>query len=135
MTTLADIGTHAPNQAGTEPVDPAVLPADIAARLSQEQIARLDTMLAARTSAHPVDYRISSSIFGHRFYVAFFAGTEARSWNRLRSEGQIRPISSVLRDGVVTSLIVTSALCVLTAVLVGGMYLLKWSTGINLLLG
>lgn len=135
MTTLISGAADTSIDAGTDTAAATVIPADIAMRLTQEQIVRLQGLLAARTSAHPVDYRISSSLFGRRFYLAFFAGNEARSWERLSSERQIRPIHSVLRDGVFTSLIVTFGLCVITAMIVAGMFALKWTTGINLLLG
>lgn len=110
------------------------LPADIAARLTPEQAARVESLLAQRTLPHAVDYRASTSLFGRRYYAAFFAGRDARSLQRVCNEGQARPMLAVLRDGFVASAIVTLMLCILTALIFGGLFALKWTTGINLLL-
>lgn len=105
------------------------VPADIAARLSEEQLGRLQQILSARTKSHPVDYRISTSMFGRCFYVALFAGYEARSWQRLNRENQSRPLTSVLRDAFAVSLAVTLMLCMLAGASVLGLFLLQPLTG------
>ena len=112
--------------AGTDKV-----PVAIAACLSPDQIGLLERMLAARTAPHPIDYRVSTSLFGRSFYVALFAGTEARSPYRLHQEKQVRPVLQVLRDAFVVTTIVTLVLCLLAGTVVGAMYLLNWPNGIN----
>ena len=123
------------NPAVEPPVEIATIPADIAARLSAEQVEHLRGILAARHTPHAVDYRVTTSLFGKRFYVALFAGSETRSWERLKREKQPRPFSAVLRDACVVSFGVTLMLCMLAGVALLGVYLLQPLTGVGVFLG
>lgn len=134
MSNVATIEGPAVNVGNAERDKMIKLPADIAERLTPEQAERVQAMLSSRIAVHPIDYRVTTSLFGRRFYVALFAGNEARTWQRLKDENQIRPFLAVLRDGAVFTFGVTIALCALVMAAILGMYVLKWTTGIDYLL-
>ena len=68
---------------------------DIRASLDAEQIAWLEEKVGARTGSHAINYRVSTSFLGRRFYLTFLAGAEMRSLRRLQEEGQRRSFSTV----------------------------------------
>jgi hypothetical protein len=82
------------SSAGGGPSSP--VPADIQALLSEDQVRRLEQQLTPRSTAHPVDYRVSTALFGKRFYLTLLAGTEARSARRLQDEGHMRSFGVVV---------------------------------------
>jgi hypothetical protein len=91
---------------------PSAIPTDIQANLSQDQVQRLDAMLLPRRTEHAVDYRVSSDLFGRRFYLTLFAGSENRSQRRLQDEGQTRSLGGVAFE--------LSMICLAVAMLIVG---------------
>ncbi len=84
---------------------------------------------------HAVAYRISTSFFGRRFYMAFFMGTERRGTERLEREGQIHSFTNILFSLVGLAWLVFWVSAVAIGLSVIGMYVLKSAVGINLLDG
>lgn len=84
---------------------------------------------------HAVAYRISTSFFGRRFYMAFFMGTERRRTERLEREGQIHSFTNILLSIVGLAWLVFWISTVVLGLSVIGMYVLKSAAGINLLDG
>lgn len=97
------------------PARPIVVRADIRARLDAEQIAWLEEKVGARTASHAINYRVSTSFFGRRFYLTFLAGSEMRSLRRLQDEGQRRSFSTVAFEIATFCLAVTLMLSMLVA--------------------
>ena len=134
MAALVPVAVGHAEPAVHEHMADSLVPADIAACLSQEQVARLKGIMAARTTPHVVDYRITTSLFGRKFYAAFFAGNEARAWDRLKKENQIRPLSVVVRDALAVCAVVTLSLCALSGLVLLGIYLAQPLTGFRIFL-
>jgi hypothetical protein len=94
------------------------IPSDIQAHLSPAQVQRLEAMLAPQRWVHPVDYRVSSVIFGTRFYVTLLAGIEERSHRRLESEGHTRSLAGVAFEFAMICVAVTLMIACTLGVLV-----------------
>ena len=129
----AEIATSDDAVAAAPPL--TAVPADMRARLTPEQVARLDGMLASRSTAHAFDYRASSTFLGRRFYLALFAGAEARSACRLEREGLSRNLASVLFDVATFCLGMSALICFVTGMVVIGAYIIKSALGIDLMEG
>jgi hypothetical protein len=108
------------------------IPANIRASLTPAQIAQLVKLLEPAQADHQVDYRVSSTWFGRRFYFALFAGTEKRSQRRLVHEGQRRSFSLFLFEAFFVNLAVTLLICGLLLVMVMGLFWVLPDHGIEL---
>jgi len=64
---------------------------DVRATFSEDQKAALARAFRAGSGGHSVRYQVSVPAFGRRYYLAFFAGRERRSAERLKAEGQLSP--------------------------------------------
>ena len=92
---------------------------------------RADRMRATR-ARHTVAYRVSiDTLLWGRFYVTLFAGPERRSRARLDREGQ----TSVSRQAILVSALVTATLSFSAFGLFCSLYLLKSVMGINVFQG
>lgn len=80
---------------------------------------------------HWIDYRVSIPLLGRRIYVTLLAGPEARSIQRLISEGQWARRKQLLLYGVIAVFIATFSLTALAVFL----YLAKAAAGIDLFEG
>jgi hypothetical protein len=109
------------------------VPPDIRERLSDEQAARLERLLKGPLPArHRIAYRVSSSLFGTRFYVALFAGMEKRDAARVRDAGERRWIARLALDAALFGWAVLCAVVFIVGFAVTGAYLLKSGLGIDL---
>ncbi len=90
---------------------------------------------AARSGAHALHYRVSTSLFGRRFFMAVLAGTETRSTKRLRDEGTLRNIWSVIIELSIVCLALAMMICLLTGFGVISVYLVKCAMGIDIMDG
>lgn len=85
------------------------------------------TIRAKRNTRHIIDHRASISLFGHRYYIRFLLGPEARSVRRLKDEGQIS-----LTNAVAIILTVAWLALPMFALIIGlGLYLVKSFLGID----
>lgn len=129
----AEVATAADDHADASAGERAsAVPADMRARLTPEQAARLEHMLATRSTAHAFDYRASTSFLGRRFYLAVLAGAEARSSSRLDQEGLSRRLPSVLFDVAMFCLGTSVLICLATGIAVVWAYVAKSALGIDL---
>ena len=113
---MADTAVDARNGRNHQPVAPRraiQLREDIKANLDGEQIAWLEDKIGARTGAHAINYRVSTSFFGSRFYLTFLAGAEMRSLRRLQEDGHRRSFSTVAFEIGTFCIAVTLMLCTL----------------------
>lgn len=116
-------------------IAPAVLPTDIRAALTSEQIARLEDIIADRRAVHAVDYRASSSFCGRHFYLTLFLGPENRSLRRLRTEGQRRTLYRVLAEVAGFCMTISMLTCLIVGAAVIVLYVTKSALGIDLMQG
>ena len=65
------------------------MPSGVRATFLPAQRDAIEASLNRRKAAHKIDFRVSIPLLGERFYVVFLLGTESRSLERLRSEGQL----------------------------------------------
>jgi hypothetical protein len=117
------------------PTPASLIPADIGACLSAEQHGRLIALLAERRSEHALDYRVSTSFFGRRFYICLFGGSELRSLRRLQAEGLERPFWGFLFDVLIVTLAILLVLGTLLGAGVGLVMLFRSVFGIDLVDG
>ncbi len=109
------------------------IPQDIRDRLDGDQIARLVRMLArADPARHKIAYRVSSRLFGARFYVALFAGIEKRCPNRVQNAGEKRWLLRLMVDAALFGWAILCAVIFVVGFAVTGAYLLKSGLGIDL---
>lgn len=90
---------------------------------------------AQEAENHRVAYRASSSLFGRRFYLAFFMGTERRSTERLEREGQVQPFTRLFLFLVGLAWLVFWLTVIALGLGVIAAYLVKSAAGINLFEG
>ncbi len=117
----------------TAPLHP--LPPDIRAALTNEQLERLERIVADRRTMHTVDYRASSSFCGRHFYLTLFVGPESRSLRRLNAEGQRRKFHRVLGEIIGFCASVSLLACLIVGATVITLYVAKSALGIDLLEG
>jgi len=88
-----------------------------------------------KASTHSFAYRLSSSIFGKRFYVALFIGPEQRSEERLELEEQRGSLLGFFFDVSTMAFLIVFALIFVTGASVVIAYLIKTAAGIDLFEG
>lgn len=109
------------------------IPQDIRDRLDGDQVARLARMLSkADPARHKIAYRVSSRLFGARFYVALFAGFEKRCPNRVKDAGEKRWLLRLMMDAALFGWAMLCAVIFVVGFAVVGAYLLKSGLGIDL---
>ena len=109
------------------------IPQDIRDALDGEQVARLARMLSRSDPArHRIAYRVSSRLFGQRFYVALFAGIEKRCPKRVADAGERRWLLRLVMDAALFGWAMLCAVCFLLGFAVVAAYLLKSGLGIDL---
>lgn len=108
------------DMAATPATPGRTVPDDIRSRLDADQLERLEQLIDRTSSAHAVDYRVSSALFGRRFYVALLAGADERAPGRTASEGHRRSILGLLFELTVFCLAVSTLLVGSAVVLVFG---------------
>ena len=109
------------------------IPQDIRDRLDEDQVARLLKMLPkADPARHSMTYRVSSRLFGKRFYVALFAGVEKRCPNRVMDAGEKRWLLRLMMDAALFGWAMLCAVIFVVGFAVVGAYLLKSGLGIDL---
>ncbi len=87
---------------------------------------------ARRPGKHLFSYRASSSIFGRRFYISIFFGTERRADARLEQEGRKKSFLNLLMMGLTITWVIFWITVVIIGFAVVALYLLKSAAGINL---
>ncbi len=116
----------------TPPPDPFIarffarIPAETAASFTPAQLTAIRMAFGARRwGHHAVDLRKSFPLLRRRFYLVLLIGAEHRTAERLRAEGEMfGTFGNVL--------IALVYLGVLLVPLLAGLYLLKWTAGIDL---
>jgi hypothetical protein len=68
---------------------------DIRACLTAEQASWLERRIERRAADAAIAYRVSTALFGNRFFIALLAGRELRSTKRIQQEGLRRSFGSV----------------------------------------
>ncbi len=102
---------------------------DIRARLEPEQIAWLEHRLSLRSTEPAIGYRVSTSLFGRRFFVALLAGRELRSVKRLQDEGLKRSFGKVAFEVGIICLAATVMVCTVVGFGLGLFWLLDTAFG------
>jgi hypothetical protein len=108
------------------------IPADIRAVLSPDQISDLVDLMLPPTSNHSVDYRVSSSVLGQKFYLNLFVGSEQRSQRRVLHDNQRRSFSLFLIEATLVSLAISLLVCGIAAVVVLALYAITPEHGVDL---
>lgn len=111
------------------------IPADIRATLHPSQVARLAQLLAPLPTEHGIDYRVSTAIFGQRFYLAVITGPELRTRARLVRAGQQRSFKWLMFDALLAYAAVSGVVVTVVVVSAIGAYLAKSALGIDLFEG
>lgn len=107
----------------------ARIPRATAESFTPDQLAAIRMAFGARSwGSHAVDIRKSFPLFWRHLYVVLLIGTERRTAARLRAEGET---FGTFGNAMVTLLF--AALLILP--LLGGLYLLKWTAGVDLIPG
>jgi hypothetical protein len=107
----------------------ARIPRDAAESFTPAQLAAIRMAFGARSwGSHALDIRKSFPLFWRRVYLVLLIGTERRTADRLRAEGEL---FGTFGNAIVTLMFVALLLLPLMA----GLYLLKWSAGIDLVPG
>lgn len=123
MATIPAAETIATDERETPLRRPIHIRDDIKISLDAEQIAWLEEKIGTRTGSHAINYRVSTSFFGRRFFLTFLAGAEMRSLRRLQEEGQRRTFSNVAFEIGTFCLAVTLMLCTLIGSGIGLLWL------------
>jgi hypothetical protein len=108
------------------------IPADIRAALQPVQVKRLAEMLAPQPMEHGIDYRVSTTLFGQRFYLAVITGPELRTRRRLIRDGQHRSLKWLMFDFLLAYAAVSALLVSILLVTAVVAYLVKSGLGIDL---
>ena len=109
----------------------ARIPPPIAAGFSDQQLMAIRMAYGARTrGAHWIDLRTSLPLFGKRIYLVLLAGSERRSRQRRQLDRKSHPLA--MAGNLVAMMLF--GLMLLAAVL-GFLYLLKSSLGIDIFPG
>ena len=104
---------------------------DIRCRLEPEQIAWLEHRLERRRTEAAIAYRVSTALFGSRFYIALLAGRELRSSKRLQIEGLKRSFVTVAFEISIICLAATLMVAMLVGLGLGLFWLLDQALGIT----
>jgi hypothetical protein len=102
---------------------------DIRARLEPEQVNWLESRLTQRRTEPAIAYRVSTSLFGNRFFVALLAGRELRSAKRLQQEGLKRSFGTVAFEIGIICLAATFMVCTVLGFGFGLFWLLDTAFG------
>jgi hypothetical protein len=134
ITDFGETGRYAPASDAARAGEGARrIPPDILSQLTEEQAERLTRLLAGPAPArHRIAYRVSSSMFGSRFYVALFAGVEKRCPVRVRDAGERRWFVRLALDAALFGWAMLCAVAFVLGFAVVGAYLLKSGLGIDL---
>jgi hypothetical protein len=104
---------------------------DIRARLEPEQVSWLERRLERSQADAAFAYRVSTALFGNRFYIALLAGREMRSAKRIQQEGLKRSFGSVAFEIAIMCLAATFMVCTLLGFGFGLFWLLDQAFGIT----
>ncbi len=109
----------------------ALLPGDIRARLDADQVLWLEQRLERRRRDVAFAYRVSTALFGNRFYIAVLAGREQRSSKRVSDEGLKRSFATVAFEIGIVCLTATCMVATLAGFGLGLIWLLDHTLGIT----
>lgn len=109
------------------------IPEDILSSLTTDQKARLNESIKEQALAdHALKYQASSSLFGRKFYLAFFFGKERRSDERVGKDDQKKPFHMVAFFALMIAICFVGLFFGGLMLAVVGAYLFKSAVGIDL---
>lgn len=103
------------------------LPAEVVQKFDAATLTAISRATIPEKTHHTIEHRVSLPFFGRRFYMAFFAGPERRSMDRLLQEQQVHIRRVAFSSAVLIAVLIVVGFTFMTM----GLYAIKSASGID----